>query len=748
MATNNKEDQLIVPDILRDDLRGEQYKVKHILGKGGFATVYQVVELSSGRTYACKITSQAQLQRKKHLDKFQTEIRIHKQLRHPNICQLINVFSDTNNYYMIMELCDAGSLSHFIKGRLLHEEEIQQITLQLINGQQYLKSLKIVHRDLKPQNIFLQLVQNKIVAKIGDFGLSAQTLVDEKRYTLCGTPNFLPPETLISHVFRRRQQAKQVDNNIDQETVEIVNQMVQNNQSLYYGHDYQADMWSIGCIVYQLCCGKPPFETNSICSTYKRILKCQFNQQVIKNQFLKDFICRCLVINPSSRLSIEEAKQHPFMLVVKLKYLPMDALKLDYFTYNCRYDDLYEPGTYDKTIVQIIQQNMTSKQTVFQLMIQDLYPEFQILGQKIDFTQYFPTISIGNLLDSQITQKLLPTDIPQNAPIVDYDLFIAKCQHNVLFPQSTPKIYIQNYPHILYWQDFTTQYGMNYVFNNGSSGEFFNDATFLIESPNGLFYDYFDRTQWHRIRAQFLHEVVCDKKIKLHKYFKQRLEPSLQQKRIVNDSLDVLLDVIWDAIYKPLAQDSYIERKVTQMKNAKSYPDLVYSSQGQIVKSISQVDEYTRKFTLQDQSMVAVVAHRYILQLLDENKEVSQLMTKQGFFSLASLAAYLTDQLTTYAINPLPHLRKFNTKRLGYAIFGIRINQQQVYWQMNFPDHTKLIDYEKNALIYNENRQCCIVQKKDMERSNWDAEVVKKMMRQLKEGLVEMGIINTETQDK
>merc|ERR1739838_1290112 len=93
---------------------------------------------------------------------------------------------------------------------------------------------QIIHRDLKLGNIFLN---DDMEIKLGDFGLATKENFDgERKRTLCGTPNYIAPEVLTKK-----------------------------------GHSYEVDVWSIGCILYTLLVGKPPFETQTLKETYKRI---------------------------------------------------------------------------------------------------------------------------------------------------------------------------------------------------------------------------------------------------------------------------------------------------------------------------------------------------------------------------------------------------------------------------------------------------------------------------------------------
>lgn len=121
----------------------------------------------------------------------------------------------------------------------LSEPETRYYMKQILNGVQYLHERRIIHRDLKLGNLFLD---DDLHVKIGDFGLAAKIEYEgERKKTLCGTPNYIAPEIL--------------------------------NRK---GHSFEVDIWSVGCIMYTLLIGKPPFETNVLKDTYERIRKCDY----------------------------------------------------------------------------------------------------------------------------------------------------------------------------------------------------------------------------------------------------------------------------------------------------------------------------------------------------------------------------------------------------------------------------------------------------------------------------------------
>jgi polo-like kinase 1 len=132
-------------------------------------------------------------------------------------------------------------MSELMKRRKkLLEPEVRFYLVQLVNGLKFLHGNLVVHRDLKLGNLFLD---HEMRVKIGDFGLAAKlTAVDERRRTVCGTPNYIAPEIL---------EAKE-------------------------GHSFPVDVWSTGVIMYTLMVGKPPFESKDVKSTYKRILANSF----------------------------------------------------------------------------------------------------------------------------------------------------------------------------------------------------------------------------------------------------------------------------------------------------------------------------------------------------------------------------------------------------------------------------------------------------------------------------------------
>ena len=165
------------------------------MGKGGFAKVYEIRSLELDHMQAVKVVPKSTLTKSRAKQKLQSEIRIHRSMHHPNIVSFENFFEDEENVYIIMELCSNSTLNEQIKRRKrLSELEVQCYGQQIIQAIKYMHQHRVIHRDLKLGNLFLT---DKMQVKTGDFGLAAKLdFTDEKRRTVCGTPNYIAPEIL------------------------------------------------------------------------------------------------------------------------------------------------------------------------------------------------------------------------------------------------------------------------------------------------------------------------------------------------------------------------------------------------------------------------------------------------------------------------------------------------------------------------------------------------------------------------
>jgi len=253
-----------------------------LLGKGGFAKVYWCTSLDTQKTYAIKIVPKANLIKARAKSKLQTEIKIHRTLKHARICEFKHFFEDRTNCYIILELCPNQTLNEYIKRRKrLTEFEVMFFMLHLLEGVEFLHSSNVIHRDLKLGNLFLG---QGLGLKIGDFGLACKlSNIDEKRTTICGTPNYIAPEVIDS-------------------------------KKKHLGHSFEVDIWAMGVIMYATLFGKPPYEAKDVKSTYQRILKNEYSfpNNVDVSDNAKHLIEGMLRTCPGERPSLSQVKSHNF----------------------------------------------------------------------------------------------------------------------------------------------------------------------------------------------------------------------------------------------------------------------------------------------------------------------------------------------------------------------------------------------------------------------------------------------------
>ncbi|ORY31914.1 kinase-like domain-containing protein [Naematelia encephala] len=281
-TTTAKKEKIVPPSpplTIRDRERGWTYARVGFLGEGGFARVYEVVD-QHGERRAVKVVAKESIRTKKNKTKLWAEIKLHQMLSHPNIVRFDDCFEDDENVYMVLELCDNGSLMDLLRRRKRYTEpEVRYILVQLIAACQYMHQTNVIHRDLKLGNLFLD---GKMDVKVGDFGLAA--LIEkpgDRKKTICGTPNYIAPEVLFDTA---------------------------------NGHSFEVDVWSVGVILYTLLIGKPPFQTKDVKAIYKRIKENRYEFPPDKqiSDSARDLIMAILNPNPDKRPTLEAILAHTF----------------------------------------------------------------------------------------------------------------------------------------------------------------------------------------------------------------------------------------------------------------------------------------------------------------------------------------------------------------------------------------------------------------------------------------------------
>ncbi|XP_029426608.1 maternal embryonic leucine zipper kinase isoform X4 [Nannospalax galili] len=212
------------------------YELYETIGTGGFAKVKLACHILTGEMVAIKIMDKSALGN--DLPRVKTEIDALKNLRHQHICQLYHVLETENKIFMVLEYCPGGELFDYIISQdRLSEEETRVVFRQILSAVAYVHSQGYSHRDLKPENLLFDEYHK---LKLIDFGLCAIPMgnKDYQLQTCCGSLAYAAPELIQGR--------------------------------LYLGSE--ADVWSMGILLYVLMCGFLPFDDDNVMALYKKIM--------------------------------------------------------------------------------------------------------------------------------------------------------------------------------------------------------------------------------------------------------------------------------------------------------------------------------------------------------------------------------------------------------------------------------------------------------------------------------------------
>ncbi|XP_035895967.1 phosphorylase b kinase gamma catalytic chain, skeletal muscle/heart isoform isoform X5 [Anopheles maculipalpis] len=310
MAKDEEDD--LLPD--KDAAKGfyAKYEPKEILGRGISSTVRRCIEKETGKEFAAKIIDlgAAETGDSNHmLEATRQEIQILRQVMgHKFIIELQDVFESDAFIFLVFELCRQGELFDYLTSVVtLSEKKSRYIMRQIFEGVDYIHSKNIVHRDLKPENI---LLDDNLNVKITDFGFARVLKEGEKLYDLCGTPGYLAPETLKCNMFEDAP-----------------------------GYSKEVDIWACGVIMFTLLVGCPPFWHRKQMVMLRNIMEGKYSftspEWADISEDPKDLIRKCLVVDPSKRITVTEALKHPFFNTVLRKQSQFNARKKFQFAILC-----------------------------------------------------------------------------------------------------------------------------------------------------------------------------------------------------------------------------------------------------------------------------------------------------------------------------------------------------------------------------------------------------------------------------
>src|SRR3954462_261226 len=217
----------------------DQFVLVETIGIGGMGTVYKARDTLLDRFVALKLLRKDLGEDIDYAARLQQEARVAASVNHPNVIQVFSSGTDHEQFYLVMELVDHGSLDDFIEQqKRLPEELVLEAGMQVAKGLRAAYAKGLIHRDVKPANI---LFAEDRTAKIGDFGLAGAAAEGaETRGEIWGTPYYVAPERL-------------------------------NNEP----EDFRSDIYSLGATLFHALSGKAPIEGETNSATELRALKNQ-----------------------------------------------------------------------------------------------------------------------------------------------------------------------------------------------------------------------------------------------------------------------------------------------------------------------------------------------------------------------------------------------------------------------------------------------------------------------------------------
>jgi len=259
------------------------------LGVGKFGKVYLAREKKTGYICALKVLFKARLRRDGVEHTLRREIEIMVNTRHPHLLRIYGYFYDKEKVYLILEYAGRGELFEHLRHVIsFSPRRTAKYIKHLASALAYLHSKNIIHRDIKPENLLLDDLGN---IKLSDFGWSVHAPGKQKRYTMCGTPEYLPPE-MIEHK----------------------------------PHYDSVDAWALGILAYEFLVGKSPFEAETQNDIFQNIRKKEVIYPKTMPQEAKLFISQLLQKDPSKRMKLTEVPNHPFIT----KYLKHSKSSANY----------------------------------------------------------------------------------------------------------------------------------------------------------------------------------------------------------------------------------------------------------------------------------------------------------------------------------------------------------------------------------------------------------------------------------
>ncbi|ESQ45477.1 hypothetical protein EUTSA_v10010211mg [Eutrema salsugineum] len=252
---------------------------------------------NKGQQVAVKVIPKAKMTTAIAIEDVRREVKILRALSgHNNLPHFYDAYEDHDNVYIVMELCEGGELLDRIlsRGGKYTEEDAKTVMIQILNVVAFCHLQGVVHRDLKPENFLFTSKEDTSQLKAIDFGLSDYVRPDERLNDIVGSAYYVAPEVL------------------------------------HRSYSTEADIWSVGVIVYILLCGSRPFWARTESGIFRAVLKADpsFDDPPwpLLSSEARDFVKRLLNKDPRKRLTAAQALSHPWIKDSNDAKVPLDIL--------------------------------------------------------------------------------------------------------------------------------------------------------------------------------------------------------------------------------------------------------------------------------------------------------------------------------------------------------------------------------------------------------------------------------------
>lgn len=260
------------------------FRFGKLLGEGSYSEVMLATEIHTGKQFAIKILEKRHIIREKKDKYVMREREVLSKLDHPFFVRLAFTFQDSEKLYFGLSLAKRGELLPYIQKFGSFDEAASRFyAAEIILALEHLHHLGIIHRDLKPENILLNEDMHIQITDFGTAKILDSNAKEVRANSFVGTAQYVSPELLTEKSVSK-----------------------------------SADLWALGCIIYQLCAGLPPFRGNNEYLIFQKIIKLEYSFPEGFPAKAKDLVEKLLVLDPSNRLGCQECggfealKAHPF----------------------------------------------------------------------------------------------------------------------------------------------------------------------------------------------------------------------------------------------------------------------------------------------------------------------------------------------------------------------------------------------------------------------------------------------------